>query len=134
MSDDALDALPVRARNCLRNEGIRTPEQAAAKTYLDLWRIPNMGRKSISDVVAWLGKHGMQLTGPYDDKFAFPTSGVMHQAVQFVEAVGGTWEGRRSEFPYVTGLDAAVIRKLLAKEKRTCPCCGLVTGIRVRLP
>jgi len=57
---DAWD-LTVRTQNCLRAEGINTVEQLSKKSQWELYKIPNMGWKSIKEVVAEAARHGITI-------------------------------------------------------------------------
>jgi len=50
--------LTVRVRNCLRAEGINTVSHLLSYAQSDLKRIPNMGRKSVKEVVAEAYRRG----------------------------------------------------------------------------
>ena len=50
--------LTVRVRNCLRAEGINTVSHLLSYTQSDLKRIPNMGSKSVKEVVAEAYRRG----------------------------------------------------------------------------
>jgi len=54
-------ALSTRARNVLFHEKIETVGQLAELRYVDLMRMPNMGRTSIEEIEAELGRIGLRL-------------------------------------------------------------------------
>lgn len=59
--------LSVRTKNCLKFSGI---EHVSTLQQLEAWellRIPNMGRKSVEQVIEFLSSHGITLKG--QDKF-----------------------------------------------------------------
>jgi Bacterial RNA polymerase, alpha chain C terminal domain len=53
--------LSARATNALTNNGVLTLEDLASKEETDLLRIQNLGRRSLSEIVALLKKHGLHL-------------------------------------------------------------------------
>ena len=55
--------LGVRSYNCLKRVGIETVGDLVAKSDRDLAAIPNFGRKSIDEIRAALGAHGLRLRG-----------------------------------------------------------------------
>ncbi len=55
--------LGVRSYNCLKRVGIETVGDLVAKSDRDLASIPNFGRKSIDEIRAALGAHGLRLRG-----------------------------------------------------------------------
>jgi DNA-directed RNA polymerase subunit alpha len=55
--------LGVRSYNCLKRVGIETVGDLIAKSDRDLAAIPNFGRKSIDEIRAALGAHGLRLRG-----------------------------------------------------------------------
>jgi len=58
--------LGVRSYNCLKRVGIETVGDLVAKSDRDLASIPNFGRKSIDEIRAALGAHGLRLRGDED--------------------------------------------------------------------
>ncbi len=63
--DHRLDALSVRARNCLLRAGIRSIETLRAKSIAELSAIRNMGELSVSEIGAFLAKEP-DWDGPVD--------------------------------------------------------------------
>lgn len=57
---DSLE-MTVRCANCLKNEGIETLGDLCGYSTADLYRIPNFGRKSMSEVKELLHRHGLSL-------------------------------------------------------------------------
>ena len=55
--------LGVRSYNCLKRVGIETIGDLTSKSEAELVAIPNFGRKSIEEVRAALGTHGLTLKG-----------------------------------------------------------------------
>ena len=55
--------LGVRSYNCLKRVGIETIGDLTSKSENELVAIPNFGRKSIEEVRASLGAHGLTLKG-----------------------------------------------------------------------
>ena len=55
--------LGVRSYNCLKRVGIETIGDLTSKSENELVAIPNFGRKSIEEVRAALGAHGLTLKG-----------------------------------------------------------------------
>ena len=55
--------LGVRSYNCLKRVGIETIGDLTSKSESELVAIPNFGRKSIEEVRASLGAHGLTLKG-----------------------------------------------------------------------
>lgn len=55
--------LGVRSYNCLKRVGIETIGDLTSKSEDELVAIPNFGRKSIEEVRAALGQHGLTLKG-----------------------------------------------------------------------
>jgi DNA-directed RNA polymerase subunit alpha len=55
--------LGVRSYNCLKRVGIETIGDLTSKSEGELVAIPNFGRKSIEEVRAALGTHGLTLKG-----------------------------------------------------------------------
>lgn len=53
--------LTVRTTHCLLSEGIETVEQLLTWSRSDLLRIPNMGKKSVDEIMVILAGSGMQL-------------------------------------------------------------------------
>ena len=53
--------LTVRARNCLTAESFTTIGVLVSRTKRQLYRIPNMGNKSIAEIEAALALHGLTL-------------------------------------------------------------------------
>ena len=53
--------LTVRVENCLRADGINTLAKLLTYTQSDLLRIPNMGRKSVKEVVQEAARHGFTI-------------------------------------------------------------------------
>jgi DNA-directed RNA polymerase alpha subunit len=53
--------LTVRVENCLRADGINTVAKLLTYTQSDLLRIPNMGRKSVKEVVQEAARHGFTI-------------------------------------------------------------------------
>ena len=53
--------LTVRVENCLRAEGIDTVAKLMMYTQSDLKRIPNMGSKSVKEVVHEAARHGLTI-------------------------------------------------------------------------
>ncbi len=60
MSIDELE-LSVRSFNCLKRAGINTVEELCNKTYEDMMKVRNLGRKSLEEVLAKLKELGLQL-------------------------------------------------------------------------
>ena len=60
MSIDELE-LSVRSYNCLKRAGINTVEELCNKTYEDMMKVRNLGRKSLEEVLAKLKELGLQL-------------------------------------------------------------------------
>ena len=54
-------ALTVRVENCLRAGDIYTVEQLSKKSQWELYKIPNMGWKSVREVVAEAAQHGITI-------------------------------------------------------------------------
>ena len=52
----------TRARNCLVNAEISTVEQLLTKTENELLHLPNLGRKSLNQIVAALASRGLRLS------------------------------------------------------------------------
>ena len=65
MSIDELE-LSVRSYNCLKRAGINTVEELTNKTSEDMMKVPNLGRKSLEEVLAKLKELGLQLN-PSDE-------------------------------------------------------------------
>lgn len=59
---DELD-LPIRAHNALREAGIRTVVQLAARSADDLLDLRNLGVRSVSDIQDALAVRGLELKG-----------------------------------------------------------------------
>lgn len=53
--------LQTRTLNCLIAENIITAEQLAARSYRDLQKLPNLGRKSLMDIEERLAAFGLHL-------------------------------------------------------------------------
>ena len=54
-----LDLLSVRAHNCLKAENVSTPAQARAlQKSGELKKVPNLGKKSVLEIEAWLNAMG----------------------------------------------------------------------------
>ena len=53
--------LPMRAENCLKAEQILTIESLCKRTALELLKIPNLGRKSLKDIVFALAERNLKL-------------------------------------------------------------------------
>lgn len=53
--------LTVRSTNCLLGEGIETIGQLIDTEVCYLLKIPNMGRKSLKDVLLALDRHGLKM-------------------------------------------------------------------------
>lgn len=52
-----------RTFNCLKSENISTIRDLVSKTHNDLLKIPNLGRKSLKEIVDELAKHNLHLKG-----------------------------------------------------------------------
>jgi DNA-directed RNA polymerase alpha subunit len=52
-----------RTFNCLKSENISTIRDLVGKTHNDLLKIPNLGRKSLKEIVDELAKHNLNLKG-----------------------------------------------------------------------
>jgi DNA-directed RNA polymerase alpha subunit len=57
-----LDSLSTRTRNCLSNEGLYSKEDVSRYTESQLCKIPNFGRRSLSEVRDWLSLDGLTLS------------------------------------------------------------------------
>jgi DNA-directed RNA polymerase alpha subunit len=55
--------LTVRTTNCLMSEDIFTVSELISFRENDLFKIPNMGRKSLNDIKDRLKKYGLKLEG-----------------------------------------------------------------------
>jgi len=55
--------LTVRSSNVLKNEEIMTVGQLLKLSYWDIYRYPNMGRKSCKEIVDVLASKGLKLRG-----------------------------------------------------------------------
>ena len=53
--------LSVRVLHCFKNEGIHTLQDLVAKTEAELLRTPNLGRRSLGEIVKVLGEFGLEL-------------------------------------------------------------------------
>lgn len=53
--------LTVRTHNCLKSQGIETVQQLVSWSRPDLMRIPNMGRRSVDEVMVVLSGAGLKL-------------------------------------------------------------------------
>jgi DNA-directed RNA polymerase alpha subunit len=53
--------LTVRSTNCLKSEGIETVGQLIKCSYWDIYSIPNLGRKSVDEIVEVLMQKGLFL-------------------------------------------------------------------------
>lgn len=54
----------VRTYNCLRRAGITTLEEVAEKTYEDMLRVRNLGRRCLDEVIRVLDQYGLKLKEP----------------------------------------------------------------------
>lgn len=63
--DSPVECLEVtmRAVNCLKAGGIFTVHQLIAKTELDLRKLPALGKTTLKDIIAALGRNGLTLKG-----------------------------------------------------------------------
>jgi DNA-directed RNA polymerase subunit alpha len=55
--------LTVRAENCLKAEDIYTLEQLQKRTEHELLKTPNLGRKSLGEIIEKMRELGLQLKG-----------------------------------------------------------------------
>lgn len=55
--------LSVRSCNCLRRAGIKTVEELANKHIRDMYKIKNLGRKSLKEVVIAMNNLGFEIKG-----------------------------------------------------------------------
>ena len=55
--------LTVRAENCLRADDIETIGQLVSFTRNELYKIPNLGKNSLCEIVEALARHGLKLEG-----------------------------------------------------------------------
>src|SRR5215472_14354805 len=53
--------LSVRADNCLRNANLVYVWQLIQVTEAELRRLPNLGRRTLNEIVHVLGQHGLRL-------------------------------------------------------------------------
>ena len=60
MNIDELE-LSVRSYNCLKRAGINTVEELCNRTSDDMMKVPNLGRKSLEEVLAKLKELGLEL-------------------------------------------------------------------------
>jgi DNA-directed RNA polymerase alpha subunit len=51
----------TRFLRIIRNNGVRNIEDLTKKTYLDLLRLPGLGRKTANEVEQWLNDRGLSL-------------------------------------------------------------------------
>ena len=63
--DDGIDKLylTVRSERCLKAEGILTITQLQGCTFNNLLKIPNLGRKSINEIIEQMAAMGLKLKG-----------------------------------------------------------------------
>jgi DNA-directed RNA polymerase alpha subunit len=52
-----------RVRNALLSSDILTTEQLCLMTELDVWKLPNMGRKSVARLQYAIAAHGLSFAG-----------------------------------------------------------------------
>ena len=57
-----------RALTVFRKQGIYNVEQLTKLSRLDLFRLPNLGRKTIAEIIKVLGKYGLELSRAKDPK------------------------------------------------------------------
>ena len=69
--------LSVRGLNCLRMAGVDTVGKLAQQSESQLLKIPNMGRKTVGEVVEALERRGVQLE-PETAEYPVPRSGFPH--------------------------------------------------------
>ena len=60
ISIDELE-LSVRSFNCLKRANINTVEELCAKSYDDMIKVRNLGRKSLEEILNKLNELGLQL-------------------------------------------------------------------------
>ena len=53
--------LSVRSYNCLKRAGINTVEDLSEKTYEDMLKVRNLGKKSLEEVIQKLASLGLAL-------------------------------------------------------------------------
>jgi DNA-directed RNA polymerase alpha subunit len=83
---DVLD-LPLRARNALSKEGITTIAELAAMTKPHLACIRGMGSRTVRQVAARLGEHGIQLGEGVDANNAMDVAADCALARQYADTL-----------------------------------------------
>ena len=56
-------SMTCRTENCLKSAQIRTISDLVANTANDLMKIPNLGRKSLKEIIEELAQRGLKLGG-----------------------------------------------------------------------
>ena len=57
-----------RALTVFRKQGIYNVEQLTKLSRLDLFRLPNLGRKTVAEIIKVLGKYGLEPSSTKDPK------------------------------------------------------------------
>ena len=78
-------ALPIRAHNSLRREGVHTVADLVAKTPAELLAIDNIGPASVEDIRQRLADRGLSLAASADGE---PAAGGLAEAAAGTEALG----------------------------------------------
>lgn len=53
--------LSIRTYNCLKNERIKNLRELQTKSHMDILRIPNIGRRSLNEIIQVMSVHGLSL-------------------------------------------------------------------------